>query len=148
MALPKRQCLFSEAFKHKHLFVISDETDINKLNISQWIHPLNYQKCMPWVTLRKSHFWENVHKSLEFRVKKKIILSESVDEIGLIHEYWVSKHITTNTTRGWMLIRNISAIWTRRLISLFYQTDDRHWLKVLIEKSTALVKRYFCNYKH
>jgi hypothetical protein len=32
-------------------------------------------------------------KSLEFMVKKKIILSESADETGLFHEYRISKHI-------------------------------------------------------
>jgi hypothetical protein len=32
--------------------------------ITEWIHPFNDLKCMSWVTLRKSHIWENVHKSL------------------------------------------------------------------------------------
>jgi hypothetical protein len=47
---------------------------------------------MSWVTLRESHTWEDI-KSPEFIVKKKIVLSESVDETGLFHEYFVSKHI-------------------------------------------------------
>jgi hypothetical protein len=55
--------------------------------ITEWIQPFNDLKCMSWVTLRKSHTWEDVHKSLEFMIKKKIILNESVDETGLFDEY-------------------------------------------------------------
>jgi hypothetical protein len=42
---------------------------------------------MSWVMLRGSHTWEDVQKSLEFMIKKKIVLSESVDETGLFDEY-------------------------------------------------------------
>jgi hypothetical protein len=55
--------------------------------ITEWIHPFNSLKCMSWVTLRKSHTWEDVHKSLEFMIKKKIILNESVNKTGLFDEY-------------------------------------------------------------
>jgi hypothetical protein len=49
---------------------------------------------MSWVSLRKSHTWEDIHKSLEFMIKKKIILNESVDETGLFDEYCcVSKYV-------------------------------------------------------
>jgi hypothetical protein len=51
--------------------------------ITEWIHPFNDLKCMSWVTLRKRHTWEDIHKSLEFMIKKKIILNESVEETGL-----------------------------------------------------------------
>jgi hypothetical protein len=51
--------------------------------ITERIHPFNDLKCMSWVILRKRHTWEDIHKSLEFMIKKKIILNESVDETGL-----------------------------------------------------------------
>jgi hypothetical protein len=57
--------------------------------ITEWIHSFSNLKCMSWVTLTKSHTWEDVHKSLEFMIKKKIILNESVDETGLFYEYCV-----------------------------------------------------------
>jgi hypothetical protein len=59
--------------------------------ITDWIHPFNDAKCM---SLRKSHAWEDVHKSLEFMIKKKIILIESVDKTGLFDECCcVSKYV-------------------------------------------------------
>jgi hypothetical protein len=50
--------------------------------IAACIYSFNDLKCMSWVTLRKSHTWEDVPKLLEFVIKKKIILNESVDETG------------------------------------------------------------------
>jgi hypothetical protein len=61
------------------------------LNILQngFIHPFDDLKYISWVTLRKSHTWEDVHKLLEFMIEKKIILNESVDETGLFDEYCI-----------------------------------------------------------
>jgi hypothetical protein len=47
--------------------------------IAEWIYAFNDLKCMSWVTLRKSHTWEDVRKSLEFMIKKKTIRNESAD---------------------------------------------------------------------
>jgi hypothetical protein len=55
--------------------------------VTEWIQPFIDLKCMAWVLLRKIHTWEDVFKSLEFMSKKKIILSEPVDETGLFDEY-------------------------------------------------------------
>jgi hypothetical protein len=69
--------------------------------ITEWSRPFNDLKCMSWVTLRKRHTWEDVHKSLEFMIKKKIILNESVDEIGLLDEYCcVSIYVEGNVKFG------------------------------------------------
>jgi hypothetical protein len=51
------------------------------------IAPFEDLKCMSWATLRKSHTWEDIHKSAEFMIKKKIFISESVDKTGLFDEY-------------------------------------------------------------
>jgi hypothetical protein len=49
---------------------------------------------MSWVTLRKIHTWEDVHRSLDFMAKKKIIFNVPVDETGLFDEYCcVSKYV-------------------------------------------------------
>jgi hypothetical protein len=54
--------------------------------ISEWINAFNDMKCMSWAILRKSHIWEDIHRSVEFIIKKKIILSESVDKTELFDE--------------------------------------------------------------
>jgi hypothetical protein len=62
--------------------------------VTEWIYTFNGLMCMSGVTLRKSRILEDVHKSLEFMVKEKIVLSESFDETGLFDEYCsVSKYV-------------------------------------------------------
>jgi hypothetical protein len=41
---------------------------------------------MSWAILRKSHIWEDINRSVEFIIKKKIILSESVDKTEIFDE--------------------------------------------------------------
>lgn len=44
---------------------------------AEWIYPFNDFKCMSWVTPRRSRAWEDVHKSLEFMIRNKIIRTET-----------------------------------------------------------------------
>jgi hypothetical protein len=78
-------------------------------------NPFNDLKCISWVTLRKSHTWEDVvHKSLEFMIKK-IILNKSVDETGLSDEYCcVSKYVEGKRE-----------IWNEKKL-----TEDEHWHEI------------------
>jgi hypothetical protein len=70
---------------------------------------------MSWVTLRKSYTWEDIHKSLEFMIKKKIILYESVDKTGLFDEYCcVSKYVEGKRE-----------IWNEKKL-----TEDEHWQEI------------------
>jgi hypothetical protein len=56
---------------------------------------------MSWVTLRKSHTWEDVYKSLGIMIKKIIILNESVGKTGLFDKYYcVSKYVEGNVKSG------------------------------------------------
>jgi hypothetical protein len=48
---------------------------------------------MSWVTLRKSHTWEDVYTSLEFMPKNKIILIELIDETGCLINIIVFENI-------------------------------------------------------
>jgi hypothetical protein len=113
--------------------------------------------------------WEDVHKSLEFKIKNKIILiSESTDIILLFDEHCcVSKYVQKKReiwkeiTRRRTLARTISAFCTRYttksknfLISVTknatiftLRTDETNRLEVSTTKSIVLLKYHFRNYK-
>jgi hypothetical protein len=83
--------------------------------ITEWIHPFKDLKCMSWVTLRKSHTWKDVHKPLEFVIKKKIIPNESVDKTGPFDEYCcVSK-----------FVQGKREIWNEKKL-----TEDERWQEI------------------
>jgi hypothetical protein len=81
---------------------------------------------------RRGNFYpEDVHKkSLEFMIKKKIILSESADQIGLLDEYYcVSKSVEGNVKSG--INRNYQRIDVDKKYFYVLNTKMYH-LKILL----------------